>query len=183
MTFIPSCANLQVVRNYEIPSTESYCEAKSITVENNAEEKESRTSFMSDSRCYLNNLSTKTKMTIEEDMRNFFEKNCNINDKSNIDLTITINEANSYMAMTAADTTPFISLATMFSDSVYGMDIEFLFEIEQDGKVIKNYNYKKTIKIEDGDPNNIGGSYERLLVKYSEIVFTEIDNKFIRRYF
>ncbi|MCD8545168.1 MAG: hypothetical protein LRY52_10110 [Sulfurospirillum cavolei] len=66
----------------------------------------------------------------------------------------------------------------------YGLNIKVLFEVEEDGKVIKSYTFNDTIKIKNGNAtqDDIMAGYKKLISHYREVFFNEIHNQFTKRY-
>jgi hypothetical protein len=109
-----------------------------------------------------------------------------LSDTATKSLKIKIKKAYSYYVTGAGDTVPFVGLFTVHSNHPYNFHLDVLFEIEENGKVLKSYDFDEEIILKDGKtayPSDIEEFYTRLIKFYRKEFFNHLDNEFIDRYF
>jgi len=160
-------------------------QVKSIKLVNQAKRGENMGRFLGDSHIAVEP-EISTKEVIENDIRSYFEKRLVLSDSATKSFKIKIKKANSYYIAGSGDTVPFVGLFTVHSYHPYYLHLDVFFEIEEDGKVIKSYDFDEKIILENGKtayPSDIQESYIRLIRLYRDVFFNLLDSEFIDRYF
>ncbi|MBP1680814.1 MAG: hypothetical protein H6Q35_1153 [Proteobacteria bacterium] len=126
---------------------------------------------------------TPTKKTVEDDIKDYF-LTMEMLKSSNRVLKIIVKEADSYWTFSDVQKIPIVGLFAVGEKVTYGLNLKILFEVEEDGKVIKSYTFNDTIKIKNGNAtqDDIIAGYKKLISQYREVFFNEIHNQFTKRY-
>ncbi|MFA5460445.1 MAG: hypothetical protein WC274_00030 [Sulfurimonas sp.] len=124
-----------------------------------------------------------TKETVENDIKDYFHTMKMI-ESSNKVLKIVVKKADSYWTLSDLQKIPIFGLFAVGQKVTYGLNLKVLFEVEEDGKVIKSYTFNDTIKIKNGNvtQDDIIAGYKKLISQYREVFFNEIHNQFTKRY-
>lgn len=128
---------------------------------------------------------TRTKETVEQDLKRFFESTLSIDKTAAQDLTVTISRADSYWVWGGARRNIIVGVSEVFDAREFGVNLRVLFEIEQKGKVTASYLVDENIAIQDkaATQEDIIQSYQRLIADYRRRFFGELETRFIDRYF
>lgn len=129
-------------------------------------------------------LATPTRVTVENDVRDFFAESAAIDGASNINLVITIARADSYWISTGVSKIPIIGLAAVAADTEFGMNLRILFEVEEAGKVRASYLFDEKVTINDQamTRETIALAYQKLVAEYRKRLFSELEGRFVQRY-
>lgn len=124
-----------------------------------------------------------TASIVEKDMKEYFSKLV-FNSNSNRSLNITIKEAVPYWIFSSAKKIPIVGVFAAGMQTDYSLNLNVLFEIEENGKVINSYSYNDVITIKNSASfeEDIKKGYQELIKKYRSVFFSELENKFIKRY-
>lgn len=124
-----------------------------------------------------------TASTVEKDMKEYFSKLV-FNTNSNRTLNITIKEAVPYWIFSGANKIPIVGVFSAGMQTDYSLNLNVLFEIEENGKVINSYSYNDVITIKNSASfeEDIRKGYQELIKKYRSVFFSELETKFIKRY-
>jgi hypothetical protein len=124
-----------------------------------------------------------TTSVVEKDINEYFSKLL-FNTSSNRTLNITIKEAVPYWIFSSAKKIPLVGVFAAGADTDYSLNLNILFEIEENGKVINSYSYNDVITIKNSASfeEDIKKGYQELIKKYRSVFFNELENKFIKRY-
>lgn len=127
---------------------------------------------------------TKTKQTVESDLRQFFVEAVPSDKASNRSITVTIRKVDSYWVWSAAAKTPIIGLAFANADTAFGMNVPVLIEVEEGGKVVSSYIFDERITIQGKATTRetIEAAYKRLVAEYRRRLYGELEARFVRRY-
>jgi hypothetical protein len=127
---------------------------------------------------------TRTKKTLEDDLRRFFSDVAIIDKSSSRSIIITISKADSYWVMGGVAGVPIVGLAFVGADSEFGMNVRVLIEVEEGGKVTASYHFDEKIRImgkaTTGDA--IKDSYRVLISEYRKRLYGELESRFLNRY-
>jgi hypothetical protein len=128
---------------------------------------------------------TPTSVTIEQDLKLFFENTVSVDKTASQDLTVTISKADSYYVVGGVSQITFIGFALVGIDREFGINLRILFEIEKKGKVTAQYLFdeKITIQGKTATQGAIIQSYQMLIAEYRTRFFGEIETRFFDRYF
>jgi len=125
-----------------------------------------------------------TKLTVENDIKQYFEETTQINQNSTHSVTATIYKADAYWVWGGASKIPIFGLLATGSDAPYRMNLKVLLEIENNGKVEKSYLFDEVIEIQASaaTEESIKAGYADLIAKARKALFSELDKRFINRY-
>lgn len=128
---------------------------------------------------------TTTKETVEQDIKRFLEESFVIDKSAPTDITVTIQKADSYYVIGSSEKIPYVNLFTIFTDTEIGLNLRVLFEIENKGKVVSSYLFEENITTEGkiAVEEHINQSYKNLIATYRKRFFSELETRFINRYF
>ena len=128
---------------------------------------------------------TTTKETVEQDIKRFLEESFAIEKSEQTDITVTIQKADSYYVVGTSKKIPYVNLITVFFDTEFGLNLRVLFEIENKGKVLSSYLFDENITAEGkiAFERDIDQSYQKLIAAYRKHFFSELETRFINRYF
>jgi hypothetical protein len=131
------------------------------------------------------NTDVETRQTVEADIRRFFDVTLDKNQKSSRSLAITINKVDGYWVWGGASKIPFVGLFTVGADTDFVVSLRVLFEIEEGGKVISSYLFDDKFVIQGSAATEdvIKENYQRLIAEYRNKFFSELDDRFVARYF
>ena len=132
----------------------------------------------SEHKVYLRWMKPHSREIVKEDVENYFKQFLGHNERN---LVVTINKANSYFLLAGASQIPIVSLATIGTPRTVGVDLEIMFEVEVNGKVLKSYSYSKNFEIKSSSSRE-DVYYKELMTKYGDVVFKEIEDIFVARY-
>ncbi len=123
-----------------------------------------------------------TNETVENDIKDYFHT-MKMHELSNKVLNIVVKKADSYWTWSDVQKIPIFGLLAVGQKVTYGLNLNVLFELEEDGKVIKSYTFNETIEIknENATQDDIIAGYKKLISKYREVFFKEIHNQFTKR--
>lgn len=124
-----------------------------------------------------------TASIVEKDMKEYFSKLV-FNSNSNRTVNITIKEATPYWIFSGANKVPVVGLFTAGMQTDYFLNLNILFEIEENGKVINSFLYDDVITIKNSASfeEDIKKGYQILIKEYRNVFFDDLENKFIKRY-
>ncbi len=124
-----------------------------------------------------------TTTVVEKDIKEYFSKLV-FNSNSNRTVNITIKEATPYWIFSGANKVPVVGLFTAGMQTDYFLNLNILFEIEENGKVINSFLYDDVITIKNSASfeEDIKKGYQILIKEYRNVFFDDLENKFIKRY-
>ncbi|AXX89319.1 hypothetical protein CKA55_07390 [Arcobacter suis] len=124
-----------------------------------------------------------TASVVEKDMKEYFSKLV-FNSNSNRTLVVTIKEATPYWIFSTANKIPVVGVFSAGMDTDYSLNLNVLFEIEENGKVINSYSYSDVITIKNSASfeEDIKKGYQKLIKSYRNVFFNELESKFLKRY-
>ncbi len=124
-----------------------------------------------------------TASVVEKDTKEYFSKLV-FNQNSNRTLNITIKEATPYWIFSGANKIPIVGVFSAGMQTDYSLNLNVLFEIEENGKVINSYSYNDVITIRNSASfeEDIKKGYQELIKRYRSVFFNDLENKFIKRY-
>lgn len=156
---------------------------KDLIIENKAQNGEMKNTMLGSDTTIPIVPKVPTKETVENDIKNYFQamEKLQSSDKT---LKITIKKADSYWTWSDVQKLPIFGLLAVGQNVTYGLNLKVLFEVEENGKVIKSYIFDDTIKVKNPNATkeDIIAGYKKLISKYREIFFNEIHNQFTKRY-
>jgi hypothetical protein len=128
---------------------------------------------------------TTTKETVEQDIKRFLEENFISEKTGPTDITVTIQKADSYYIINSVKKIPYVNLITVFGDADFGMNLRVLFEVENKGKVVSSYLFDDQIITQGkiATEEGINQGYKKLISEYRKKFITELETRFINRYF
>lgn len=106
-------------------------------------------------------------------------------EESQYRLNVWIHHAEPYRTLTTLQRIPGLRRLTPGTPTEYGVYLQILFEIEQNGKVVHTYDYYNTIRtmVPDDTGSEIDKGYEKLVATYRQEFFQQLDRDFIARHF
>ena len=127
---------------------------------------------------------TPSMETVQVDIESFFKERTITSSESTKSLQVVIHKADSYWRWGGASRIPIIGIAFVAVDYEFGLNLNISFEVENNGKIVNIYTFKDTITIKGKamTQDDMKTSYKKLISKYREVLLTELDTEFIRRY-
>jgi hypothetical protein len=131
------------------------------------------------------NTEVEIRQTLETDVLHYFEQALTKSQSSSRSLEITIYKADGYWVWGGASKIPVIGLLAVGSTTDFVFSLKILFEIEDRGKVISSYLFEDKIVIQGSAANEdaIKETYQRLIFAYRAKLFSDLDARFVTRYF
>lgn len=129
-------------------------------------------------------LAKPTSETVEEDLRRLFDATISRAPTSEYSFRVLIKRAHSHWTWSTAQKLPFVGLALVSAPVDYTLDLAILFEVEQNGRVLRTFPYERKVVIQNSaavESSQIEG-YQRLIAEYRATALREIERELIGRY-
>ncbi|MBL8429108.1 MAG: hypothetical protein JNJ95_04350 [Dechloromonas sp.] len=125
-----------------------------------------------------------TSKTVEADLKKFFDDVTSVDPSASRSLAITITKADCYWLYGGAMAIPFVGLLAVGADTDFGMNLRFLIEVEENGRVISTYRVEEKIVIQGKATtrDSVEESYKKLMAEYRKRVFGALEDRFVKRY-
>lgn len=121
------------------------------------------------------------KVVVERDLQEYFKASLSESERSSRKVFATIYRADAYQA-SKLNGTAFIPIVGAFtgSDQKIGLNLKVLVEVEDQGKVVKEFTFDQRIEKKMQGLESIEDHYKRLVAQYREQLFSELDRNVLR---
>lgn len=125
-----------------------------------------------------------TKETIEADLKRYLQERTVSSRDAKKSLQVVIHKADAYWVWSSIAKIPIFGLALVDADTEFGLNLKVSFEVEEGEKVVSTYWFDDviTIQAKATTQEKMKESYEKLIEKYRNTLFNELDSQFVRRY-
>ncbi len=124
-------------------------------------------------------------VTVEKDIRRFFEERLTYDSSSNRVISVKIEKANVKANWPGGVFIPLIGLAMINNDIEIRMNLKMSVSIQEDGKEVASYSHDAPITIQGkvSTQKKTDESYKLLVAAYRAKIFSELDKQLIEKYF
>jgi len=118
---------------------------------------------------------------VERDLRRYFKASLSESESSSRKVFATIYRADVYQA-NKLNGTAFIPIVGAFtgSDQKIGLNLKIFVELEDQGKVVKEFTFDQKIERNMQGLDSIEDQYKRLVAQYREQLFSALDRNVLR---